>query len=328
MGSINLKALLGIFLTLGLVFASLPAVAAQDAEAPTLPGFGDAITWTDESGEAIASATVHGVENDFRDYDEGWNPEYGYSYTLVDVSAVNDSDKSIILQPHTFLLVDDHGGRYNRLNLTSAGVDTFDDDIALAPGESAEFSIAYSIPTHANAALFAWNPEQGQMRYVVLSTDVSETSAIAWGMENSSTFTDAFVNPVATLQVTNINHNWEGYDEFSAPNDDEYYVAVDFAITNQTERSVEIDHFDFTLANTDGTTARTARVTLEDDGEAPFRDSVHLEAGESMEMTMVFAVPTGTEPIIVMWEPTFAVANMVVIAQPPAAPVEATPAAN
>lgn len=322
-----MKALVGIFLTLGLVFASLPAAAAQDSEAQTLPGFGDAITWTDESGTAIASATVHGVENDFRGYDPAWMPEYGFVYTLIDLSVVNDSDRAIILEAYTFLLVDDHGSRYNRLNLTLAGVETFDDDLALAPGESAEFTLAYAIPAHANAALFAWNPEQGQTHYAVLSTDISENNAIAWGQENASTFTDAFANPVATFQVTEINDNWEDYDEYWAPEENSQYIAVSVSVTNQTDRIVEVDHYDFVLANADGTDSRVARVSVEDDAEEPFRGTEQLQPNESVEVTMVFEVPASTEPIAVVWQPNYSVVNMVVIAQAPAAPTNSTPEA-
>lgn len=325
LGSIALKTLLGIVLALGLIVTSLPAVAAQDADVPTLPGFGDAITWTDESGNAIATVTVHGVDRDFRDYEEGWDPAFGYVYTLVDVSVVNDSEKAIILEAYPFLLIDDHGNRYNRLNLNSAGVETFDDDLALAPGESAEFSLAYAVPAHASVSLFAWNPESEQMHYVALSTDVNENSAIVWGVESTSVFTDDFGNPVATFQVTDINEDWTDYDDSSAPEDGGRYMAVTVAISNQTDRPVEVRHYDFKLANADGSQTQVTRVSVKDEADAPFRDRVQLQAGETTEVTMVFAVPAGTTPIAVIWALDYAKTNMVIIAQAPVSPAEATP---
>lgn len=303
----------------------MPAVGAQDSDVPTMPGFGDSVTWTDESGAAIASATVDGVEHDFRGYEEGWDPQFGYTYMLVDVSVVNESDRAIIIEAYTFLLVDDHGARHNRMNLRSAEVETFNEDLPLAPGESAQITLGYQIPAHASAPLLAWNPVNEQMHFVVLSTDVSENSAIVWGQETTSVLTDDFTNPVATFQVLDINDNWADYDEYSAPEDDSRYVAVRLAVSNQTDRPVDFEHYDFALTNADGSESRVARVSAKEDAENPFRDSVRLQPGESIEAMMVFAVPTNTEPIAVLWRLHHSVSNMVIIAEAPAAPAEATP---
>lgn len=312
-------------MSLGLIFASLPAGAAQDSSLPTMPGFGEPVTWTDESGAAIASATVHGVERDFRGYEEGWDPQFGYTYMLVDVSVVNESDRAIIIEAHAFMLVDDHGARHNRMKLRSTEIEMFHEDLPLAPGESAQITIGYQIPAHASASLLAWNPVQGQMHFVVLSTDVSENSAIVWGQENTSVLTDDFTNPVATFQVVDINENWADYDERSVPEDDSRYVAVRLAVSNQTDRPVTFEHYDFALANADGSESRVVRVSVKEDAETPFRESVRLQAGERIEVMMVFAVPTNTEPIAVMWRLDYSATNMVIVAEAPAAPVEATP---
>lgn len=324
-GSMELKLFLGIVLSLGLIFTSLPATGAQDSDLPAMPGFGAPVTWTDESGAAIASATVHGLEHDFRGYEEGWDPQFGYTYVLVDVSVENESDRAIIIEAYTFLLVDDHGARHNRMNLRTTEVETFNDDLPLAPGESAQVTIGYQIPAHASASLLAWNPVNQQMHFVVLSTDVSENSAIVWGQESTSVLTDDFTNPVATFQVVGINDTWADYDEYSTPEDDSRYVAVRLAVSNQTDRPVSFEHYDFALANADGSESRVARVSVKEDAEAPFRDSVPLQAGERIEVVLVFEVHTNTEPIAVMWRLNYSASNMVIIAEPPATPGEATP---
>lgn len=329
-----MKALLGIFLTLGLIFASLPAAAAQDNEAPTLPGFGDAVAWTDESGNTIASATVNDVQNDFRDYGQGYGPEYGYAYTLVDISVVNSSDSAIILEAHTFVLVDDQGRGYNRLNFSGAGVETFNDDLPLAPGESAELTLGYSIPAHLNATMFAWSPGTEQIHYVVLTTVVNENSAIAWGVETPSVFTDEFGNVVASFQITDINEDWTDYSDFYEPEDGGRYMTVNIAITNETDRPVDIERYDFTMMFADGRDTSAASVKVKDGVEQePFRERIALQPGESTEVMIAFELTSEQVPAGVVWSPDYSITNIVFFASPPAAPTEtdpteATPEAN
>lgn len=311
---------------MGLILASLPAVGAQDIGTVTLPGPGEPITWTDESGDAIASTTVRHVENDFRGYDEGWDPEFGYQYILVETSVVNESDQSIILKAYPFLLIDEFGHRHNRVNLTSAGVDTFDDDLALAAGESIDLTLAYQIPAHTSPVLFAWNPDNDQMHYIVLSSATRDNDAISWGIEATSTFTDDFMNAVASFSVTDITNDWTGYADVYAPMDGGRYIAVDVSIVNQTNRPIEIDPFDFSIALTDGTSSRAARVRVPDGENEPFRESVSLQSGEHIDVTMVFEIPTDVEPIAVEWKLDYSTTTLVMLGQAPVSPEEATPA--
>ncbi len=312
-----MKILLGILLSFGLVFAALPADAAPNNEAPTLAGIGDAVTWTDESGATIASATIFRVEEDFRGYDPGWEPQFGYQYVLVEASVVNESDQSIIVEPYPFQLVDDYGDRHNYLNLGSDEVETFYNDLALASGESAEITLGYQIPSHATPSLLTWNPENERTHYVVLSTDAGENSAIAWGRDTPSVLTDDFTNPVATFTVTGINENWTDYDDRSAPGDGNRFVAVSVKATNQIDRPVEIDPYDFFLANDDGSASRFARARVAEGVDEPFREREMLEAGETMEVTIVFELPTGAEPVAVVWRLTSATVNIVMLAPAP-----------
>lgn len=298
-----MKTLLGILLSFGLIFASLPAVA-QVGGLVSVPGIGEAVTHVDETGNPVLSMRVTDVDSDFQGYAEGQYPDYGYNYRAVTFELDNISGRSIIVEPGHFRVIDERGNTYGRsyFNLVDESITRFDDGIAIASEEVISVQLFFAVPAHLELAIFYWQPESSYRLMVDLGHEPSDFSAIAYGLNTPAFITDDFGNVVATIQVTDIVEEWNQHTAFGDPSAGMTYWAVHITVTNEADRPVGVSSFRFNLIDETSASNRYALVRSHDDADHEVFQSDDLMPGETLDAMIVFEVPDGNQPVALTWE--------------------------
>ncbi|MCA9833303.1 MAG: DUF4352 domain-containing protein [Thermomicrobiales bacterium] len=319
-----MKKLITALLTLSMLFAGIASVAAQEEGTAFANGLGNAATYYDSRGNEVATLAVNDVDDDWQDYDQYSAPERGYVYRAVNFTVENVSGSSMIVDSYSFSLLDAEGRNTSSSWVTAAeDSDTvlFDEDVPLAAGESADLTLVFSSPEEVAAAALIWQPDYGTL----VIAQIAEGGAIGNGIGGVSTYVDNRGRAVAELQVTNVEIDWQDYDDYSAPERGTIYVAVSFTITNVSNSSMIVEPYSFTMLDSSGLNSSSAWATAsEESGVELFSDDVPLAAGESHEGVMIFAMYDDLSPAALVWQPDYGVINLVTLGDSGA---DATPAA-
>jgi hypothetical protein len=181
-----LRTLFGALLALIMTLTTVSGIAAQDAstpeaEADAAPTGESAISrgldapavFFSERGDPIATVSVLDVERGWEDYGEFYEPERGAEYVAVtfEVNVVDSSN--LVLEAYDFSLVDSFGRNNSRAFVDVAeGSDTvvFDEDVAVASGETAEVLVIFQVYEDADLGFFMWQPDSG----VIVAVDLTE----------------------------------------------------------------------------------------------------------------------------------------------------------
>lgn len=334
-----MRKMIATLLALVLVMSGLHGVAAQDSGEPFASGIDAPVTWMDASGNPVATLTLNEVVFDFQDYDPEVNswPDFGYTYQMVRFTIENVSDKAIIIERGTFYLVDDFGNVHSDsgLRMADESQPLMEGDVALASGESVQHMGLYETPAHSQTQLFNWRPTGEANLLIAVSTEVPESSAMAWGMNAPSTVVDDFGNPIYSFEVTGQEAGWSRFSENDTPESGTSYYALHITVTNMNERPVVVDTFDYDVIDSTGAVVRAERVRTDDEEQAiaPLRTREELAPGESMDVMMVYMLQDGREPAVLAVRSSYNVMNTVILVEGAIAPtatpgVEATPSGN
>lgn len=133
--------------------------------------------------------------------------------------------------------------------------------------------------------------------------DSGEPKAYAHGLNQPATFFDDRGNPIFEVMVTGMESDWQDYDEYSAPERGMVYVKVDFTFTNLTDRAEIISPYTITLVDTMGLAVDQAYIS--DNPEIMIEDTP-IDPGATVEGSLVFAVYQDLEPMMVVWQPDYA----------------------
>ena len=141
-------------------------------------------------------------------------------------------------------------------------------------------------------------------------------SAVATGFDTPATWIDERGNEVATVEVTGIESDWDGYSEYSRPERGYMYVAVSYSVTNISGASMIVEPYDFSLLDVYGRNNGSAYVSLADDAtDEIFEDDRALAADEVAELTQIFQIPADVAPAALMWQPDSGMLVMVDISE-------------
>ncbi|MCO5228309.1 MAG: DUF4352 domain-containing protein [Thermomicrobiales bacterium] len=145
-------------------------------------GFGGVATWTDDRGNPVGTLVVNEIEADWMDYDQYSQPERGQVYKAVHFTVTNVSSSSLIIGPYDFTLLD-NGGVNNSRAWATASADTetvlFDNDVPLAPGESYEGVMIFSMYDDLEPVAVIWQPEYSIYNVVILTaTDAGTDGSV------------------------------------------------------------------------------------------------------------------------------------------------------
>jgi predicted heme/steroid binding protein len=326
-----MRRLLTVLIAAGMLMSGMLTASAQDAVSAVATGTGSPVTWTDERGNQVATMQVTNVENDWQGYGEYYAPERGYIYVAVTFEVTNTSESSLIVGAYDFSMMDAEG-RNNGRSFASVAEDSdeqlFEEDAALADGETVELKQVFEVPNAVPAAAFIWQPDSGILLVVDVSEGAVENSAIASGLNTSAIWTDDRGNPVATIEVTGINTDWQDYGEYYEPERGMVYVAIDFKVTNVSSSNFILEQYDFSLLDNTGLNNSRAWAEAAENADPVFSEDVPIAAGETHEGTIVFALYDDLGPSVLVWQPDSGVLHFVMIGEGSQAALSGTPAAT
>lgn len=137
---------------------------AQGMNAPT--------RWISERGDEIATFEVVDINTDWQDYDEYSAPERGSTYLAVTIVVTNTSDADIEVTPYNFSVIDTESSNLSTSWVSAAdGAETslIEDTVVVAPGESLEGTLVFSMYSDLSPVAMMWQPEYGRLSVVILA---------------------------------------------------------------------------------------------------------------------------------------------------------------
>lgn len=129
-------------------------------------------------------------------------------------------------------------------------------------------------------------------------------SSFGVGLNAPATWFDERGNPIATVEVTEVNTDWSDYDQYYTPERGFTYVAVNFTVTNISDDAVMVDPYDFSLLDGEGANTSSAFVQAAEGSDTVlFEEEAEVAAGESMDGTIVYSVFSSVAPAMFIWQP-------------------------
>ncbi len=156
--------------------------APVDGEEVAAPAGGDTAfargmdaeaTYFSERGDPIATLKVVDVERGWQDYGEYDEPAPGVEYVAVTFEVSVVSRGNLIVEAYDVSMVDSLGQNNSRSWASPAensGITLFDDDVAVASGETTELTVIFEVYEQAEVGFFMWQPESG----IIVMVDLSE----------------------------------------------------------------------------------------------------------------------------------------------------------
>lgn len=111
---------------------------------------------------------------------------------------------------------------------------------------------------------------------------------------------------IATISVTDVERNWEGYDEYQEPDTGTEFIAVTIQIESTVSRgAVEVSPYDFSLQDGRSFLWGNAYATNEDSPKdvQVLSDTLQLAGGEDAEFLIVFQTYIDEPLQHVYWNP-------------------------
>ena len=130
-----------------------------------------------------------------------------------------------------------------------------------------------------------------------------EPSAFAGGLNTPATFIDERGNPVFELTVTELDVDWQEYDEYSAPDRGKIYVRMVMSITNLDDRDATAQPYSMVMVDNHGVISQQVYINAPD--EAYWGSDFTVPGGGTVEGWVLFQMYDDQEPMMLMWQPEF-----------------------
>lgn len=296
-------------------------------------GLGTPAVWTSERGDSIATFEVTGIVEDWQDYDEYSKPERGTTYIAVTVLLTNTSDVDLEVNPYDFSMIDSESSNLSTSYASAAEdaeTELLVDAVVLAPGESTEGTLVFSMFDSVTPVGMMWQPEYGRLAIVILSegdapagnstpagieatpatgeTGNDKPAASASGEEvavdgETVVISDVSDNEIAEANVVSTLDGWDGYIESHAPDAGTRFVLVTIEVTTLGDFTMPMSPFDFTLVTESGEEIVSDLYLNADDAEVKITDrGSMLKADTTTTLVIPFVVADGEVPVSVIWE--------------------------
>jgi hypothetical protein len=111
-------------------------------------------------------------------------------------------------------------------------------------------------------------------------------------------------DPAASISITEVERNWEDYDEYSEPDTGVEYIAFTIEIESLTSRgAIDVSNYDFSLQTAAGYLSGNSYVSSEDAEPPLLEDDTSLAGGETLEFVIVFEAFQDEELGHLFWQP-------------------------
>jgi hypothetical protein len=166
---VTLLALLTMIASGATVATAQDATPQADTASPGDPtalseGYDAPATYFSDRGDAITTITVLDVERGWQDYGRYYDPDPGVEYVAVTFAVENLSRGNIIVKPYDFSMLDAFGRNNSRSYVSvdeESGAQVFDEDTAVASGETIELVVIFALYEQTEIAMFMWQPDSG-----------------------------------------------------------------------------------------------------------------------------------------------------------------------
>ena len=189
-----MRTLMAAVMAIVMMFGSAATVAfAQDAATPEPAGTPEAgggdvakggetsfakgidaeATYFSERGDPIATLKVVDIERGWQEYDEFTEPDPGVEYLAVTFEVTSVGDDNVVVEAFGFSLIDGIGRNNSSAYVQVADdsdVELFEDDAAVAAGESTELVLIYQVFEEVPLGYFMWQPDSG----IIILVDLTE----------------------------------------------------------------------------------------------------------------------------------------------------------
>jgi hypothetical protein len=136
-------------------------------------GFDAPATYFSDRGDPVTTIAVLDVERGWQDYGEYYEPDPGVEYVAVTFSVENLSRGNIIVEPYDFSMLDAFGRNNSRSYVSvdeDSGATIFEEDTAIASGETVELTIIFELYEETEIGYFMWQPDSG----IIVLVDLTE----------------------------------------------------------------------------------------------------------------------------------------------------------
>jgi hypothetical protein len=149
------------------------AASAEGGDTSFAKGLDAEAMYFSERGDPVASLTVTDIERGWQDYGEYYEPDPGVEYVAVTFEISVVSRGNLVAEPFDFSLIDGIGRNNSRSYVSpdeASGVEIFEDDAAVASGETAEMTIVFEVYEETQLGYFMWQPDSG----IIIMIDLTE----------------------------------------------------------------------------------------------------------------------------------------------------------
>ena len=147
-------------------------------ESAVVTGLDTSATFADDRGNVVGSIEVLEVEDGWQDHQENRTPDRGMRYVAVHFQITNLSSAPIEMNPYNVSLLDSESTNNARANVNAmetADVQVTSDRVDIAPGESFQGMMVYTLFEGVEPPALIWQPEYGVITAVILSDDGAGT---------------------------------------------------------------------------------------------------------------------------------------------------------
>ena len=141
--------------------------AGVDAGNAGDPAVGDTVTYIDESGNPIATATVDNVERGWQEFAEYYEPEGGTEYVALTLTVNSEVGRGTLeVSGFDFSLQDSDGFLWGTAFVDAAEgteIVPLEDDLNLGAGESATFLVVFEVLEGQQLTHVFWQPDSGRL---------------------------------------------------------------------------------------------------------------------------------------------------------------------
>ena len=149
------------------------AVAVESGQTSFAKGLDAEATYFSERGDPVATLTVIDIERGWQDYGKYYEPDPGVEYVAVTFEISVVSRGNLVAKPYDFSLIDSLGRNNSRSYVSpdeDSGAVIFEDDAAIASGETAEMTVIFELYEESQMGYFMWQPNSG----IIIMVDLTE----------------------------------------------------------------------------------------------------------------------------------------------------------
>jgi hypothetical protein len=150
------------------------ADAAASGENSFAKGLDAEAIYFSERGDPVATLSVVDVERGWQEFGEFYASDPGIEYVAVTFEVSSVAGGNLVVEPYDLSLIDSIGRNNSStfVDVAEGGeVELFEEDVAVASGETTELVLVFEPFEEAQLGYFMWQPDSG---IIIIMVDLTE----------------------------------------------------------------------------------------------------------------------------------------------------------